>query len=284
VILAEPLLGPVGFLHPGAMGAELAATCLGERRWVSAGRSEATVRRAEAAGMTVCRSLEELVASCQIIISICPPDAACEVATTVADTGFSGIYVDANALAPGTARQIGDQFDRFVDGGIIGPPPTVAGTTRLYLSGAEAAAVAALWRDSLLEARIVDGGAGAASAVKVCFAAWTKGTSALLLAIRALAEGEGVTDAILGEWETSMPDLIARAEHTASAIGPKAWRFAGEMEQIAAAFAANDLPSGFHTAAAELFQALGEFKDRSPGPSLRAILAVLEAGTTRPTS
>jgi 3-hydroxyisobutyrate dehydrogenase-like beta-hydroxyacid dehydrogenase len=259
------------------MGAELAATCTGEGYWVPAGRSEATARRAEKAGLKACESLDELSATCQMIVSICPPEAAEELAAAVSATGFNGIYLDANALAPATARRIGEHFDRFVDGGIVGPPPTVAGTTRLYLSGTEAPTVARFWGDSLVEVRVVDGGPGAASAVKVCFAAWTKGTSALLLAIRALAESEGVTEAIVDEWETSMPDLIARSEYTASAIAPKAWRFAGEMEEISAAFAAHELPSGFHTAAAELYRTLGEFKDRSPGPSLREVLRVLEA-------
>jgi 3-hydroxyisobutyrate dehydrogenase-like beta-hydroxyacid dehydrogenase len=263
------------------MGAALAATCKGERRWVSSGRSAETAHRARAAAVHPCRSLEELAASSSIIISVCPPDAAEQVASDVADTGFAGIYVDANAIAPATARRIGERFENFVDGGIIGPPPTAPGTTRLYLSGANASVVASLWTKSMLEVRLVEGGAGAASAVKVCFAAWTKGSAALLLAIRALAQGEGVTDAIVGEWNTSMPDLVARAEHTAKAVSPKAWRFAGEMEQIAAAFAANDLPSGFHTAAAELYRTLGEFKDRSPGPSLEEVLNVLGDGTKR---
>ena len=261
------------------MGAELAATCAGERFWVSSGRSPATARRANAAALRSCESLEELTASCPIIVSVCPPDAAEDVAADVAATGFGGIYVDANAIAPATARRIGERFERFVDGGIIGPPPAVAGTTRLYLSGENASEVARPWDDSLLEVRIVEGGAGAASAVKVCFAAWTKGSAALLLAIRALAESEDVTDAIVGEWKTSMPDLIARAEHTAKAVSPKAWRFAGEMEEIAAAFRANNLPSGFHGAAAELYRTLAEFKDRSPGPSLDEVLDVLRDGT-----
>ncbi len=274
-------IGSIGFLHPGAMGAELAAACSGERRWVSAGRSPATNRRAESKGLTACASLEELVASCRVLVSVCPPDAAEEVAVDVAAAGFDGIYVDANAVAPETASRIGSRFERFVDGGIIGPPPTVTGTTRLYLSGAEAQTVQALWDDRLLEVRIVEGGAGAASAVKICFAAWTKGTSALLLAIRALAESEGVSDAILSEWKTSMPDLIVRAEQSAGRIGPKAWRFAGEMEEIAATFAANDLPSGFHSAAAEVYRALGGFKDADPGPSLSEVLEVLGARTRR---
>jgi 3-hydroxyisobutyrate dehydrogenase-like beta-hydroxyacid dehydrogenase len=263
------------------MGAELAANCAGERRWVSSDRSEATARRAERARLIACDSLGELAVTCRIIVSVCPPDAAEEVAADVAATGFDGIYVDANALAPATARRIGERFERFVDGGIIGLPPTVAGTTRLYLSGVDAPVVAGLWEGSLLEVRVVDGGAGAASAVKVCFAAWTKGSAALLLAIRALAESEGVTDAIVDEWKTSMPDLVPRADHIAKVIGPKAWRFAGEMEEIAAAFGAHDLPMGFHLAAAELYGTLGEFKDRKPGPILKEVLGVLHDGTSR---
>ena len=109
----------------------------------------------------------------------------------------------------------------------------------------------------------------------MCFAAWTKGTSALLLAIRALAEGEGVTDAIVAEWATSMPDLIDRAELTAPAVGPKAWRFVGEMEEIGAAFAAHGLPSGFHEAAAEVYARLERFKDDDPGPALAEVVDAL---------
>lgn len=196
-------------------------------------------------------------------------------ADAVADTGFDGLYVDANAIAPATARRIAGRFERFVDGGIIGPPPVRAGTTRLYLSGAEAPAVGASWDASPLEVRFVDGDAGAASAVKVCFAAWTKGTSALLLAIRALAESEDVTHAIVAEWLTSMPDLIDRAELTAPAVGPKAWRFVGEMEEIAATFAAEGLPTGFHLAAAEIYARLDRFKDDEPGPALTDVVDVL---------
>ena len=64
--------------------------------------------------------------------------------------GYGGVFVDANAVAPATVAAIGriveDGGARFVDGGIVGPPPARAGTTRLYLSGAAAPEVAALWR------------------------------------------------------------------------------------------------------------------------------------------
>ena len=200
-----------GFLHPGAMGASLATVCRGDRLWCGNGRSDATRTRAEAAGMEDVGSLEDLIARADVIVSVCPPGAAVEVAEAVSRAGFDGTYVDANAIAPTTARSIAARFTNFVDGGVVGPPVQAAGTTRLYLSGDLAHEVAALWKDTLLETRVVDGGAGAASAVKVCFAAWTKGTAALLLAIRALAAAENVEDALLAEWVTSQPGLDDQA-------------------------------------------------------------------------
>jgi 3-hydroxyisobutyrate dehydrogenase-like beta-hydroxyacid dehydrogenase len=101
--------------------------------------------------MEAVASLAELAERSHIIVSVCPPASAVDVAGSVAALGFSGIYVDANAIAPATTRSIGGRFDRFVDGGVVGPPATSAGTTRLYLSGVEADAVAELWAGSLLE-------------------------------------------------------------------------------------------------------------------------------------
>jgi 3-hydroxyisobutyrate dehydrogenase-like beta-hydroxyacid dehydrogenase len=249
-----------GFLHPGAMGASLAATCTGPRLWCSAERSQATRSRAAAAGMEEVAALEELVRRADVLVSVCPPAAASEVARSVSEAGFEGIYVDVNAISPASARAIGRHFARFVDGGVIGPPATVAGSTRLYLSGESAAEVAALWEGSILETRLVEGGAGAASAVKVCYAAWTKGSAALLLATRALATAAGVASSLLDEWATSIPGLEAQTEATAAGNAPKAWRFVGEMEEIADTFAAFGLPDGFATAAAEVYRRMSGFK------------------------
>ena len=129
----------VGVLHPGEMGAVVAGA-LRERGetvlWASAGRSAATAERAEAAGLEDAGDIAEVCRRCEILLSICPPHAAVEVAR--AASGFTGIYVDANAIAPDTARAIAKLQPRLVDGGIVGPPPSRPGTTRLYLSGEEA--------------------------------------------------------------------------------------------------------------------------------------------------
>ena len=269
-----------GFLHPGAMGASLAAVCAGTRLWCGDGRSDATRARATAAGMEDVGSLERLVERADVIVSVCPPAAAVDVARAVAGAGFDGIYVDANAISPAAARTIGAPFDRFVDGGVIGPPVRNAGSTRLYLSGGAATEVAALWNGTALETRVVDGGAGAASAVKVCFAAWTKGTAALLLAIRALATAEGVDDALLSEWATSQPGLAEQSERAANNNAPKAWRFAGELDEIADSFAAHALPDGFGRAAADVYQRMATFKDTTADTALATVIDALRLPTS----
>ena len=137
-----------------------------------------------------------------------------------------------------------------MDGGIVGSPPREAGTTRLYLSGDEAPAVAELFAGSVLDARVV----ASASAVKMVYAGWTKGSAALLLAIRELARREGVEETLLEEWALSIPDLPERSERAARSADAKGWRWVGEMEEIAATFEANGLPGGFHHAAAEVFR------------------------------
>ena len=220
-----------------------------------------------------------------VVVSVCPPASAAEVATTVGRLHFQGIFIDANAVAPQTARRIGDNLTSsgatFVDGGIIGPPAVSAGSTRLYLSGEQADTIAALFSGSVVETRLVDDRPGSASAVKVCFAAWTKGTTALLLAIRALAETEGVTSDLLDEWSTSIPELVERS-NSVGRSGLKAWRFAPEMEEIAGAFGAAGLPTGFHEAAAEIYRRLTDLKDAEPPPGLLDALDRLMAPGTNP--
>lgn len=276
----------IGILHPGDMGSVVGACAVaaGARvLWASEGRSAGSRERAAAAGLEDARTVGAVVAASDVIVSVCPPHAAIEVARDVAGRRFAGLFVDANAVAPGTAREIGAIVEAggatFVDGGLIGPPPRNAGSTRLYLSGREAKRAAALFESSALEAIAIGDGPGAASALKMTYAAYTKGSSALLMAIRALAASEGVDDALLAEWRRSQPDLPKRSEAAARDNARKAWRFVGEMEEIAAAFAAAGLPGGFHEAAAEIYARLADYKDAATPPSMADLVAPL---TRRP--
>jgi 3-hydroxyisobutyrate dehydrogenase-like beta-hydroxyacid dehydrogenase len=248
----------IGVLHPGEMGAAVGA-CLTRRGltvlWVSAGRSPATAARAAAAGMRDAGTAGEMSGQAGMILSVCPPRAALEVARSVA--GFHGIYVDANAVSPETAREIARVVETegaaYVDGGIIGAPPQSAGDSRLYLSGPRAGEVSELFAGTALDARVMGSEPGAASAVKMAYAAWTKGTAALILAIRALARAEGVEETLLAEWEQSQPTLAARSHTAARSATEKGWRWVAEMQEIAAAMAAAGLPPGFHQAAAAIY-------------------------------
>lgn len=268
----------VGLLHPGAMGAAvgrvLAANPGRQVLWASEGRSPESVARADQAGLADVGTLAAVVEGSEAVLSICPPEAALAQARSVAELGFPGLYVDANAVSPDTARRAGALFSRYVDGGIVGPPPTGPGLTRLYLAGDEAPTVAGWFDDTLVEARRVDSPPGGASAVKMGYAAWTKGTSALLVAIRALAAQEGISQDLLGEWATSLPDLVGRSEGVAGATGPKAWRFEGEMHEIADTFAAAGLPDQFHRGAAEIYRRLAPLKGTT-NPTLDQALDLL---------
>ena len=277
-------------LHPGMMGSAVGAAVVAGGNacwWASEGRSGATRERATNDGLEDAGTLSNLAARTDIALSICPPEFAVDTARSFVDAGFKGLYVDANAVSPATAREIGDLVTaagcRFVDGGIVGGPPRGHARTRLYLSGERTGdgpgpvEVANLFRNTALEAVVIDGGPGAASAVKVAYAAWTKGTSALLLNIRALARVEGVEEALLEEWSGSQPDLPTRSERAAAGAAPKAWRWVGEMEEIAEAFAAAGLPDGFHRGAARFYERLAGFKDEER-VTLDDVLAVLSEG------
>ena len=237
----------IAVLHPGEMGAALGAALVAVGRpvlWTSAGRSSETAERAGRAGLTGGDPL-----TADVIVSVCPPHAALDVARSVA--GFTGVYVEANAVSPATSRAVAALLPEatFVDGGIIGSPPVEAGTTRLYLSGAAADEVAALFAGTIVDARIV----GDASALKMVYAAWTKGSAALLLAARATAEAYGAGEALEAEWEElGLLSRLAGAERSADTKG---WRWTAEMEEIADTFAAAGQPDGFHRAAAAVYRA-----------------------------
>jgi len=207
----------VGLLHPGEMGAAVGRVLQSnghEVVWASAGRSEATRERAQT--FRDAGTVRELAEQVELILSICPPHAALDVARAVGD--FAGVYVDANAISPMRAQEVAAIRPRFVDGGIVGGPPDEPGTT-LYLSGSGAASVAVLFVGSRLEPRVV-------------------------------ADHFGVED----EWRLAAPELaerLPRAEHSAATKG---WRWSGEMEEIADTFAAAGQPDGFHRAAARVYR------------------------------
>jgi hypothetical protein len=110
-----------------------------------------------------------------------------------------------------------------------------------------------LFSDTVVATTVLDGGIGAASALKAAYAGWTKGSMALLLSMRQFAAAECIEEALLAEWRTSIPGLEAQYSAAVAAAESKGWRWVGEMEEIAAAFTTVGLPDGFCKAAAATF-------------------------------
>jgi len=274
----------IGILHPGAMGISVAASALQTGHqicYASEGRSGATRARASKHNLRDLSTLSKLCQTCSIIISVCPPHAAEEVAQQVIDCGFKGLYLDANAISPQKTERIGEILSSvgiaFVDGGIIGGPAWTPGETWLYLSGKEAETkrIADCFSAGLLETSILGEEIGKASAIKMCYASYTKGTTALLSAILALAEASGVRPELMRQWERDWPGFPAQTESRAQRVTAKAWRFAGEMDEIAGTFESAGLPGGFHRAAREVYRRLEHFKGADEQPELMALLASL---------
>jgi 3-hydroxyisobutyrate dehydrogenase-like beta-hydroxyacid dehydrogenase len=242
----------VGLLHPGRMGAALGAllTAAGhEVRWCPDGRSAGTAARAEAAGLTPV-PLPELLAA-PVVLSVCPPAAATDVATQVA--GYTGIYVEANAISPHRTVAIADLLTTatVVDGGIIGPPPQDGATARLYLSGPAAALtqVASLFAGTAATPIEIGPEPGKASALKMAYGSFTKTSQALAAVSHALAADHGVTEHLLAEAQDLGRPALASPGQLPSAAA-RAWRWSPEMREVADALRARSLPADLAEAAA----------------------------------
>jgi 3-hydroxyisobutyrate dehydrogenase-like beta-hydroxyacid dehydrogenase len=272
----------IGILHPGEMGISVAASAKNtgcDVFWTSEGRSTATRERAATIGLHEAKTLAELCRQCPIIISVCPPDAAEDVAAGVLKTGFHGLFVDANAIAPKRTVKIGEAMSKadvsFVDGGVIGLPAWKPHATCLYLSGPRAEEVAACFSAGPLDTKVIGTEIGKASALKMCYAANTKGTVALLAAILTTAENLGVREELFARWRSEDPDLPGQVQKRIQANAPKAWRFVGEMGEISRTFADAGAPGEFHEGAGEIYRRLARFKDSKTPPSLEDMLNAL---------
>jgi 3-hydroxyisobutyrate dehydrogenase-like beta-hydroxyacid dehydrogenase len=266
------------------MGASVGAAARSNQHtvlWASAGRSASTSARARRANLQDAGTVTELVKASEIVLAVCPPDAAEEVAREVADLGFSGVYVEGNAISPDRTRTIQRIVEKagahYVDGGIVGGPAwTREAKTHMYLSGPRAQEVAGCFAGSPLTTPVISERIGAASAVKMGYAAYTKGTTALLTAILGMVEKEGVRAELAGQWGDTFTQQTVRRVCANTA---KAWRFVGEMHEIAATFRGAGLPGGFHEAAAEVYERLEAFKDHSEPPPIEAVLQALLKAT-----
>jgi 3-hydroxyisobutyrate dehydrogenase-like beta-hydroxyacid dehydrogenase len=276
----------IGVVHPGAMGATVAGTLRNAGHdvvWASEGRGAATSARAADHGLRDIVSMGELCRASEVVISVCPPHAAKAVARAAAAAGFAGTYVDANAVSPATARAIADVVEAagatFVDAGIIGGPAVHPGTTWLHLSGRTAGAIAEAFVAGPLEVAVVSDRIGDASALKMCFAAYSKGTTALLAAAFAAAHHHGVLGNLAEQWDRYEAGSFAKEAERVRRSTSKAWRFVGEMREIDATFQGAGVPAGFHDAASRVYALLAGVEDAGGAdaepPDLERVLQAL---------
>lgn len=272
----------IGIMHPGEMGVSIAASAINSGHqvyWMSEGRSNKTRLRAEKHHLIKVESLSQLCQTSEIIFSVCPPHAAEGIAKSVIEYGFKGRYLDANAISPQRAIKIGQMLEsngiHFIDGGIIGGPAWTPKETWLYLSGKDAKVIAECFSNGPLETKVIGEEIGKASALKMCYAAYSKGTTALLAAILATAESLGVRDELYGHWDMDDSDFSEQVNRRTTRVTAKAWRFEGEMHEIASTFQEAGLPNGFHEAAAEIYHRMANFKDSPETPNLDDVLMAL---------
>jgi hypothetical protein len=232
----------VGLLFPGEMGAAVGNAVREEVLWASEGRSEETTRRADA--FTDVGSVEELVRSSDVVLSICPPAIAEETAERVFGLGFDGLYVEANAISPARTRRIAQLGPRVVDGSII-----AAKGINLYLAGDDAQAVGGLFEGDDVRAIPLEAEVGAASALKMAFGGWNKIGIALTAQAHAIAGAYGVTEPL--EAEGVPADRLQW-------VADRAWRWAPEMEEIADMCGELGLSDGIPRGAAEFYRALSD--------------------------
>ena len=288
----------VAILSPGDMGSGV-GYMLGQNEidviTYLRGRSNRTRQLAGNAHFRDMPTMGLLVEQADLILSITVPDQAMKVATNVANamraTGKNAVYADCNAVSPQTTRQIEavirDAGGRYVDGGIIGGSPTRGAPPRFYVSGEHTSVVAELDGKGISVKPLGDQ-IGRGSGIKMCYAALTKGTSTLQIALLAAAESLNLTDELIAEFEYSQPSALKQMSGGISRLPPNAHRWVGEMYEIAATFEHLGVTPAFHQGAAEIYRLLSmtpyaaetpeeSDKDRPTSDTIRAVVDLLQS-------
>ncbi|MER6447231.1 NAD(P)-dependent oxidoreductase [Streptomyces venezuelae] len=255
-------------LHPGAMGAPLASWAVANGHqvlWVADGRGPTTRERADRAGLCARPGLADALRASDIVLSVCPPHAAEDVARSVAELGYGGLYVEANAISPARLDAIRSLLgpNPVLDGAIIGPPPVDGKEARLYLSGPEEhqLLVRGVFEGTRVKVRDAGPRPGSASALKMAFGGYQKAARTLAAVAHALADDHGVGDLLADEART-MPGAILADRAYIPSVAARAWRWAPEMREVAETLQAADLPPQLARAAAEVMGRWDGDKDR----------------------
>ena len=260
-------IGTVAILSPGDMGHAVGqllrehelrvVTCL-------AGRSGRTKALSEQAGIVDIPDMARLVEESDIILSITVSEIAPDLARSVADavraTGTDLLFAECNAIAPQVVRDIEpvvtDSGARFVDASIIGSPPRNGSSPRFYTSGPRASELEGL-REFGLDVRKIGPNTGQASGIKMCYAAMTKGSSALYAQLLMAAELMGLSDHLKAEFQDGQSAVLQRMERGLPGVPAKARRWVSEMEEIQATFSGLGMTPHLFQGVADMYRLIG---------------------------
>jgi 3-hydroxyisobutyrate dehydrogenase-like beta-hydroxyacid dehydrogenase len=258
----------VGILHPGSMGAAVAGCATANAAavlWCEAERSAASAARAAEFGLTPVSALPELLDRSDIVISLCPPAAAEELACDVAEHAFTGVYVEANAINPERTQRIAALLAptaTVVDGGVVGSPPVNGKTPTLYLSGPADATVRieALFANTAVQAAVLGTEVGKASALKLSYASFQKTSRVLVALAVGMAREHGVDQELIEVASRRTDSYLSEPQYIAKTAA-RAWRWGPELEEAADALEAAGLPPEMLRAAASTLARWNDAKD-----------------------
>ncbi|MCQ9132860.1 DUF1932 domain-containing protein [Streptomyces hilarionis] len=260
----------IGILHPGSMGAAVAACAAANAAavlWCEAGRSTASAARAAQFHLTPMATLAELLDPSDIVIALCPPAAAEDLAREVAAHRFTGVYVEANAINPERVQRIAELLEpgaTVVDGGVVGSPPVGGKTPTLYLSGPASATgrVEALFAGTAVRTAVLGTEVGKASALKLAYASFQKTSRVLVALAVGMAREHGVDQELLEVASRRTDSYLAEPQYVAKTAA-RAWRWGPELEEAADTLAAAGLPPEMLRAAASTLARWHDVKDDS---------------------
>ncbi|MFJ4329126.1 DUF1932 domain-containing protein [Streptomyces tricolor] len=258
----------VGILHPGSMGAAVAACAATNAAgvlWCTQGRSPASAARAEQAGLTPVSTLRELLDRSGILISLCPPAAAEDLARDIAGHTFAGTYVEANAISPERAQRIAGLLGpaaTVVDGAVVGSPPVGGKTPTLYLSGPTAATttVETVFDGTAVRTKVLGTEVGQASALKLSYTAFQKTSRVLAALATGMARQYDVDQELLEVAARRSTSYLAEPEYIPK-VAARAWRWGPELEEAAGTLSAAGLPPEMLRAAASTLARWNDAKD-----------------------
>jgi len=260
------------------------------------GRSSRTKDLAASSKIRDVGSLDNMVKEADLILCIMVPSNATAAAELVAEsmrtTGETTYYADCNAISPDRTRTIGEIISsaggKYIDGGIIGGSPNRGEAPRFYVSGPNASAMSDLDGKGIA-VRDMGGEIGHGSGIKMCYAALTKGTSTLQIALLSAAEAMGLSDQLRAEFESSQPNALKQMDTGISRLPPNAHRWIGEMEEISDTFEQVGVSPFFHKGAADIYRLLSQTpfasetpetvdRNRPTSTTIKAVVELLDTG------